>query len=120
VVDAFFRAARGGDFDGLVAVLDPDVVLREDFGELRPPDLHRGAEAAARQALLFNSLGLPGDLHPVLVNDSPGVVVTVDERPFALLGFVIGEDRIVEIDVIADSDRVGRVAGHIFGDHGAT
>jgi RNA polymerase sigma factor (sigma-70 family) len=95
VVDAFFRAARDGDFDGLVAVLDPDVVLREDFGELRPPDLHRGAEAAARQALLFNSLGLPANLHPVLVNDSPGVVVTVDGQPFALLGFVVGEDRIV-------------------------
>jgi hypothetical protein len=69
--------------------------------------------------LLFNSLGLPATLHPVLVNDSPGVVVTVDGQPFALLGFVVGEDRIVEIDVIADPDRVRRVAGHIFGNQGA-
>jgi hypothetical protein len=120
VVDAFFRAARGGDFEGLVAVLDPDVVLRKDFGALRPTDLHRGAEAAARQALLFNSLRLPAHLHPVLVNYSPGVVVTVDERTLCALGF----RRRREPDRRDRRHRgprpCARVAGHIFGDQDGT
>ena len=74
VVDAFFLAARGGDFDALVAVLDPDVVLRADFGARRPAASRviHGAAAVARQALLG---ALPGaDLHPALVNGAAGVV----------------------------------------------
>ena len=89
VVDAFFLAARGGDLDALVALLDPDVVLRADFGARRPAASRvvRGAAAVARQAVLG---ALPGaDLHPALVNGAAGAVVTVGGRPFAVLGFTV-------------------------------
>jgi RNA polymerase sigma-70 factor (ECF subfamily) len=113
VVDAFFAAARGGDFDGLVAVLHPDVVLRADFGPRRPraPKEFRGAEVVARQAL---SGALPAaHLHPALVNGAPGVVVTIYGRPFAVLGFTLAEGKIVEIDAIADPDRIRRIAAAV-------
>src|SRR5215203_1454768 len=116
VVDAFFRAARGGDFDALVAVLDPDVVLRSDFGGRRPaaPKVVHGPAAVARQAVLG---ALPGaELHPALVNGAAGVVVTVGGRPFAVLGFTVAEGRILEIDAIADADRVRRIAAAVLGE----
>jgi RNA polymerase sigma factor (sigma-70 family) len=116
VVDAFFRAARGGDFDALVSLLDPDVVLRPDFGARRPAAsrVTRGAAAVARQALLG---ALPtAHLHPALVNGAAGVVVTVRGRPFAVLGFTVTEGRIVEIDAIADPERVRRIAAAVLGD----
>ena len=116
VVDAFFLAARGGDFDALVALLDPDVVLRADFGARRPAASRvvRSAAAVARQAVLG---ALPGaDLHPALVNGAAGAVVTVGGRPFAVLGFTVAEGRILEIDAIADPDRVRRVAAAVLGD----
>jgi len=116
VVDAFFRAARGGDFDALVALLDPDVVLRADFGGKRPAasGVAHGPAAVARQAVLG---ALPGaQLHPALVNGAAGVVVTVGGRPFAVLGFTVAEGRILEIDAIADPDRVRRVAAAVLGD----
>jgi len=115
VVDAFFRAARGGDLEGLVAVLHPEVVLRADFGARRPaaPRVVRGAEAVARQAQLA---ALPGaHLHPVLVNGAAGVVVTVNGRPFAVLGFVVDGGRIVEIDAFADPGRVPGIAAAVLG-----
>ena len=116
VVDAFFSAARKGDFDGLMAVLDPEVVLRSDFGAGRAPvpAVIRGAAGVAGQALLGAALP-SATLHPALVNGSAGVVVTVRGRPFAVMGFVISEGRIVEIDAIADPDRVGRIAGSVLG-----
>jgi RNA polymerase sigma factor (sigma-70 family) len=116
VVDAFFQAARGGDFDALVALLDPDVVLRSDFGGRRPaaPVVTRGAAAVARQAALG---ALPAaELHPALVNGAAGVVVTVKGRPFAVLGFTVTDGRIAEIDAIADPDRVRRIAASVLGD----
>jgi RNA polymerase sigma factor (sigma-70 family) len=116
VVDAFFLAARGGDFDALVALLDPDVVLRADFGARRPAAsmvLH-GAAAVARQALMG---ALPAaHLHPALVNGAAGVVVTVGGRPFAVLGFTVAEGRIVEVDAIADPERVRRIAAAVLSD----
>ena len=115
VVDAFFLAARGGDLDALVTLLDPDVVLRADFGARRPAASRvvRGAAAVARQAVLG---ALPGaDLHPALVNGAAGAVVTVGGRPFAVLGFTVAEGRILEIDAIADPDRVRRVAAAVLG-----
>jgi RNA polymerase sigma-70 factor, ECF subfamily len=115
VVDAFFLAARGGDLDALVALLDPDVVLRADFGARRPAASRvvRGAAAVARQAVLG---ALPGaDLHPALVNGAAGAVVTVGGRPFAVLGFTVAEAKILEIDAIADPDRVRRVAAAVLG-----
>jgi RNA polymerase sigma factor (sigma-70 family) len=115
VVDAFFLAARGGDLGALVALLDPDVVLRADFGARRPAASRviRGAAAVARQAVLG---ALPGaDLHPALVNGAAGAVVTVGGRPFAVLGFTVAEGRILEIDAIADPERVRRVAAAVLG-----
>jgi RNA polymerase sigma factor (sigma-70 family) len=116
VVDAFFLAARGGDFDALVALLDPHVVLRSDFGGRRPaaPRVVRGAEAVARQA---HMAALPtAELHPALVNGAAGVVVTVGGRPFAVLGFTVAHGRIVEIDAIADPERVGKIAAAVLGE----
>jgi RNA polymerase sigma factor (sigma-70 family) len=119
VVDAFFRAARGGDFDALVALLDPDVVLRSDAGARRPAAsvVIRGAAAVARQAL---GGGSGGDrvrqvalVRPALVNGAAGVVITVGGRPFAVMGFTVAEGKIVEIDTIADPERVRRIAAAV-------
>lgn len=119
VVDAFFLAARGGDFDALVAVLDPDVVLRIDAGAERPAAsmvLH-GAAAVAKQA----RIGLRAmfarpvvHLRPALVNGAAGVVVTLGERPMTVMGFTVAGGRIVEIDAIADPERVRRIAATVF------
>jgi RNA polymerase sigma-70 factor (ECF subfamily) len=118
VVDAFLRAARGGDgdFDALVALLHPDVVLRSDFGARRPaaPRVTRGPAAVARQALAG---ALPAaQLRPALINGAAGVVVTMGGRAFAVLGFTVTEGRIVEIDAIADPDRVRGIAAAVLGD----
>jgi RNA polymerase sigma-70 factor (ECF subfamily) len=113
VVDAFFLAARGGDFDAPVALLDPEVVLRSDWGARRPPAplMIRGAAAVARQALMAS---LPAaQLHPALVSGTAGVVVTVAGRPFAVMGFTVAEGKIVEIDAIADPERVRRIAAAV-------
>jgi RNA polymerase sigma-70 factor (ECF subfamily) len=116
VVDAFFLAARGGNFDALVALLDPDVVLRTDWGTRRPVAsvVTRGAAAVARQALLFSNP--TAQLRPALVNGAAGVVVTVAGRPFAVMGFTVAEGRIVEIDAIADPERVRRIAAAVLTD----
>ena len=114
VVDAFFAAARSGDFDRLVTVLDPDVVLRSDFGRsgVDIPALVRGPEAVAGLAL--TGARLPGArLLPVLINGAAGVVVTVGGRPFSLMGFIVAGGRIVEIDAIADPKRVARLAAAV-------
>ena len=112
VVDAFFQAARGGDFDALVALLHPDVVLRADFGTRRPSEVIRGAAAVARQAR-----AVPGALvRPALVNGAAGAVITVRGRPFSVMGFAIAEGRIVEIDAIADPERVRRIAAAVLPD----
>jgi RNA polymerase sigma factor (sigma-70 family) len=119
VVDAFFQAARGGDFDALVALLDPNVVLRSDAGARRPAAsvVIRGAAAVARQAL---GGGSGGDrvrqaalIRPALVNGAAGVVITVRGRPLAVMGFTVVDGRIVEIDTIADPERVRRIAAAI-------
>lgn len=108
VVDAFFRAARGGDFDGLVAVLDPDVVLREDLSVKRPIRVFRGAAAVANQA---RAGAFPGaELRPALVNGAAGAVIVLRGRPFAVLGFTVRGGKIVEIDAIAGAARVRRIA----------
>jgi RNA polymerase sigma factor (sigma-70 family) len=106
VVDAFFAAARDGDFDGLVAVLDPDVVLRSDGGPDRPQStvVVRGAEALASRAIGFAHLH-PW-LKPALVNGAAGVVVAPHGRPFAVMGFTVSGGRVVEIDALADPERL--------------
>ncbi len=116
VVDAFFLAARGGDFDALVALLDPDVVLRSDWGARRPAAsaVTLGAAAVARQALMFSNP--TAQLRPALVNGAAGVVVTVAGRPFAVMGFTVAGGKIVEIDAIADPKRVRRIAARVLTD----
>jgi RNA polymerase sigma factor (sigma-70 family) len=109
VVDAFFRAARAGEFDALVALLDPDVVLREDYGIGRPVRVFRGAEAVASRAR-----GVPGaEVRPALVNGAVGAVAIVRGRPFAILGFTVRDGKIVEIDAIGGSERVRRIAAAV-------
>jgi RNA polymerase sigma-70 factor (ECF subfamily) len=111
VVDAFLRASRGGDFDGLVAVLHPDVVVRQDFGDTRPVRIVRGATAVASRART-----VPGaEVRPVVVNGAAGALVTLRGRPFAVLGFTVRGDRIVEIDAILGAERVGRIAAGLLG-----
>jgi RNA polymerase sigma-70 factor (ECF subfamily) len=116
VVDAFFSAARGGDFDALVAVLDPEVVLRIDAGAGRPAAsmVIRGAAAVAGQALSGLTTALPAvRLHSALVNGAAGVVMTRRGRPVTVMGFTIAEGRIVEIDSIADPERLRRIAAAV-------
>jgi RNA polymerase sigma-70 factor (ECF subfamily) len=106
VVDAFFAAARGGDFDALLAVLDPDVVLRSDGGVVHPGAsvVVHGARAVATQALTFARLS--PFVRPVLVNGAAGVVVTRRGRPFSVMGFTVTGGKIVAIDVLADPERL--------------
>jgi RNA polymerase sigma-70 factor (ECF subfamily) len=105
VVDAFFAAARGGDFDALVAVLDPDVVLRSDQGARPRTGVTIGAAAVAGNALMFADP--TSVLTPVLVNDAAGVVVTRDGAVFAVIGFTVSNGKIVAIDALGDPDRLG-------------
>jgi RNA polymerase sigma factor (sigma-70 family) len=109
VVDAFLAAARDGDFEALVAVLDPAIVLRADGGAVTGMSrLVRGAHAVAAQAATFSKLGLSNQV--VLVNGQIGVLSRrLDGRPFAVLGFTIAGGKVVEIDILADPDRLGRL-----------
>jgi RNA polymerase sigma factor (sigma-70 family) len=109
VVDAFFAAARNGDFDALVALLDPDIVLRSDGGATHPraTALVQGAAAVAGRALQFANPA--ARLQPLIVNGGAGVLVTLEGRPFSLIAFTVSGGRIAEIDAIADPDRVRRI-----------
>ena len=115
-VAAFFAAARHGDFDALVAVLHPEVVLRIDTGALRPAgsmELH-GAEAVARQSLTGLAPVLRSvDLLPALVNGAAGVIATRRGRPVTVMAFAIRGGRIAAIDAIADPGRVRRITAGI-------
>ena len=109
VVDAFFAAARGGDFDALVAVLDPDVVLRSDGGPARPrlsALVHGAAEVAGRAITFANPRSV---LHPVVVNGAAGVVATIERRIFSVMSFTVRNGRIVAIDAIADPERLAEL-----------
>lgn len=115
VVDAFFAAARRGDVDALVAALDPDVVLRADFGARHAAStVIRGAAAVARNARL--GANPAAELHPVLVNGAAGVVVTVRGRPINVMAFTVSGGKIIEIDVIAGPERVRRIAAAVLAD----
>jgi RNA polymerase sigma-70 factor (ECF subfamily) len=119
VVDAFLSAARGGDFDALVAVLDPGVVLRIDAGARRPAASMavRGAAEVARQALTGLSTALRAvDLRPALVNGAAGVVVFMRGRPVTVMGFTVTEGKIAEIDAIADPERIGKITAAVLDD----
>jgi len=108
IVDAFLAASRAGDFDALLAVLDPDVVFRADPGKIRA--LARlpitGAEAVATEILSRGSRFAPM-ARPALVNGTAGVVVGPEGRPFAVVGFTVARGRIVAIDLITNPDKLG-------------
>jgi len=110
VVDAFTAALRSGDFDRLVAVLDPDVVVRSDGGSTRPELVSRvrGAETVAGQAMSFRRF-LETSTR-VLVNGVPGGVVWApDGSPYAVLALTVTGGRIASIDVLADPDRLAQL-----------
>jgi RNA polymerase sigma-70 factor (ECF subfamily) len=116
VVDAFLAASRDGDFDTLLAVLDPDVVLQIDGGALRAGLSRevRGARAVAEQTLTFSRLS--PFVRPALVNGAAGVVVAPRGRPFSVMGFTIRGGKIVEIDILADPARLSRLDVSVFDD----
>jgi len=102
-VDAFLAAARDGDLAALVAVLDPDVLLRAEVGA-GPLIQFRGASRAAEQAMSF--AGRAGFARPALVNGAAGLVAARGGRLIAVLGFTVVHGRIVEIDILADPTRL--------------
>jgi RNA polymerase sigma factor (sigma-70 family) len=107
VVDAFLAAARQGDFEGLVSMLDPDVVLRSDGGRARPSLIRviQGAEAVAAEAFAFRRFGETAT--PVLVNGVAGMVAwTPKGEPFAVGSFTVTDGKIVSMEVLADPDRM--------------
>lgn len=109
VVDAFFAAAHLGDLDALVAVLDPDVVVRTDGGPGRPDasSVLQGAAAVAGRTVTMAQASAPK--RPVLVNGAAGVIITVDGQPRAVMGFSISGGRISEINAIVDPERLRQI-----------
>jgi RNA polymerase sigma factor (sigma-70 family) len=106
VVNAFFAAARAGDFEALVAVLDPDVVARTDAGP-GASVVVRGASTLASRAVAFAQPAAV--LRPVLVNGAAGIVVTLDGRPVSVMGFTVTDGKIVAVDVLSDPERIRRL-----------
>jgi RNA polymerase sigma-70 factor (ECF subfamily) len=111
VVGAFFAAPRDGDFDALVRLLHPEVVLNADFGAARPPVVIRGVEAVLKMARAPRG----ATVHPALVNGTAGAVITLNDEPFSVLAFTIVDHVIVEIDGIADPDRIRGIAAAVLG-----
>jgi RNA polymerase sigma factor (sigma-70 family) len=109
VVDAFLAASRSGDFDALLAVLDPEVVLRADYGAVSAgaSKVVRGARAVAEQALTFSRFA--PFAQPALVNGAAGVVTAPGGEPLAVMGFTVTHGKIVEIDILADPERLRRL-----------
>jgi RNA polymerase sigma-70 factor (ECF subfamily) len=108
-VGAFVAAAHDGDVDRLVAVLDPEVVLRSDRGIRRPGAsvVICGAAAVAARALTFSRLS--PHAKPALVNGSAGVVVVRCGQPFAVMGFTVVGSKIVDINVLSDPERLRHI-----------
>jgi RNA polymerase sigma factor (sigma-70 family) len=111
VVEAFLAAARDGDFDALVAVLDPDIVLREDTGSGTLVEV-RGADNVARRAKGFSQLGLVA--RPALVNGGAGWVSLLDGELFAVAALTLQNRRIATMDILRDPARLARVDLAVF------
>jgi RNA polymerase sigma factor (sigma-70 family) len=107
VVEAFLAAARDGDFDALIAILDPEVVLRADFGLAGIPLHVQGAETIASRALLWSRVDLT--MRRVLINGAAGVVTFLHGRPFSIAALTVKEGKIVEIDFLADPERIAQL-----------
>jgi RNA polymerase sigma-70 factor, ECF subfamily len=107
VVDAFLAASREGDFEALIAILDPEVVLRADRGALPPgaSQVIRGAPAVAEQTMAF-ARSRRGEAMPALINGEAGVVWAAQGRPYSVVGFTVRRDRIVAINILADPVRL--------------
>jgi len=106
VVDAFFAAGRAGDFDRLVALLDPEVALRGDFG----PGATRSAQGASAVASLARGYAAPErEVRPATINGAAGAVIFVAGRATAIMGFLVRDGRIAAIDVLADPERIARI-----------
>jgi hypothetical protein len=120
VVDAFFAAARNGDFDALVALLAPDVVMRSDGGSAWPgfSKLIRGPRDVTGQALA--GARLSQFMQPALVNQAAGAVIVRNGRPFSVIAFTVTGGKITEIDVIADPDRLHHIAPELINGSPAT
>ncbi|MFF5338567.1 sigma-70 family RNA polymerase sigma factor [Streptomyces sp. NPDC013181] len=104
VVEAFLSASRGGDFEALLAVLDPDVVARSDGGALLPSLLRRGAAEVASQAITFARFAAEARI--VLVNGTPGVVAYADGRPLSVMSFTVRDGRVAGLDILTDPARL--------------
>jgi RNA polymerase sigma factor (sigma-70 family) len=111
VVEAFLAAAREGDFDALVAVLDPDIVLREDTGSGTLVEV-RGAENVARRAKAFSQLGLVA--RAALVNGGAGWVSVLDGEVFAIAALTLQNGRIATMDILRDPARLARLDLTVF------
>jgi RNA polymerase sigma-70 factor (ECF subfamily) len=106
-VDAFLSAARGGDLRALLAVLDPDVVLRTDGGTgTGGMRVLRGAAAVSGRAATFHRMATMAVARPVLVNGAAGLINTVEGAPISVMSFTVAHGRIVAIDVLSDPDRL--------------
>ncbi|AVT37719.1 RNA polymerase sigma factor SigJ [Plantactinospora sp. BB1] len=110
VVDAFLTAARGGDFDALLAILDPDVVLRADGGVLNGGmKIIRGAAAVAGQLATFQRMATTSHTRPALINGIAGLVNTVDDRLISVMSFTVADGSLAAIDILSDPDRLARL-----------
>ncbi|MFJ4096541.1 sigma-70 family RNA polymerase sigma factor [Kitasatospora sp. NPDC089913] len=108
VVQAFLTAARGGDFEALLAVLDPDVVARTDAGALRPAVLRRGARNVAAGASAFGSR-FDGQSRLLLVDGEPAVATFTDGRPVSLAVFTVRGGKVTALHIFADPERLERL-----------
>jgi RNA polymerase sigma-70 factor (ECF subfamily) len=103
VVQSFLGAARSGDFAALVSLLHPDVILRADAGPAAANVLV-GAQVVTARVAQYTQFA--GSAREVLVNGSPGIVVAPDGRPIAVIAFHLRGGRIIEIDILADAERL--------------
>jgi RNA polymerase sigma-70 factor (ECF subfamily) len=113
VVDAFMAASRDGDFEGLLALLDPDVVLRADMAG-GVTQLVRGAQAVASRAKAYSRMDLV--IQPALVNGAIGAVATKNGQPFSVMGCTVRDGKIVAMDILADPERLSRLDLSMFED----
>jgi RNA polymerase sigma-70 factor (ECF subfamily) len=111
LVDAFLAAARGGDFEALLAILDPEVVLRADAGKALPGGMRvvQGAKAVAGEAATFRRMSTISTARPALVNGTAGLVNSINGELISIMSFVVANDKIVAIYILADPDRLARI-----------
>jgi RNA polymerase sigma factor (sigma-70 family) len=106
IVDAFFAAGRAGDFERLVEVLHPDVVLRGDFGTSKLRVI-TGADAVAKQAKLYG--GPNREVRLATINGGAGAVIFLHDRPVSVMAFTVADGKVTEIDALADPERIARL-----------